>query len=209
MVGRRREPLLLLAGAALCMLLATAAWGCGGLTMDSAADRIGDQGFYYGLWADNVEVIPSHPTILPADFFDKKPAIARIPVDSQGQPLMMDPAKINRPLWVFADEVSLQSVADTIHAAQAANRPIVIVGAEESLVEEILRESSPWTAPADIPPARIGWSWLPWMASRLTAGQLGSASGWNPSSEERSAAYYQFLVESTLRLETVKHLPGS
>jgi len=178
--------------------------GCGTSSSQagSPVDQIAQQGLYYGLWAGSVEVLPARPTGLPARFFDKAPATARVPVDSQGQPTIMNPAKISKPLWVFADQVSLQSVADKIHAAVAADRPIVIVGADESSIEQVFGQTLNSHLSGDVPLALVAWSWLPWMTQHLTEGSLGSSSGSSLSTEQGQALYYQFLVNSTLRLDS-------
>ena len=167
--------------------------GCG-----DPVDRTAKQGFYYGFWVGNVEVAPSRPSDLPARFFEEAPATGRVPLDSQGLPVIMDPAKVKKPLWVFADQVSLQSVADAIHAAMAAQRPIVIVGADQSSIEHVFGQTVNSCLSSDVPVTRIAWSWLPWMVQHLTEGNLLSV--WNPATADGQALYYEFLVDSTLRL---------
>ena len=169
--------------------------GCG-----NTADQTAKQGLYYGLWAGNVEVVPARPTEFPARFFEKAPATRRMPIDSQGRAVVMDPTKMKKPFWVFADQVSLQSVADKIHAAMTAGRPIVIVGADQSSIEEVFGQTLDSHLSSNVPLTRTAWSWLPWMTQRLTEGSLLSA--WNPATAQGQALYYEFMVDSTLRLDS-------
>ena len=175
--------------------------GCGSSSStQNPADEIAQQGLFYGFWAGNVEVVPSQPSELPALFYEKAPATAAVPLDSQGRPVRMDPRKISKPLWVFADHVSLQDVADKVHAAEAAERPIVIIGAEQSAIEEVFGQTVDSRMSGDMPVTQIAWSWLPWMSPHLTEGQLVTATDGKPSTEEMRAKYFEFMVDSTMRL---------
>jgi hypothetical protein len=165
-------------------------WGCG------EASSVGP---LYGLWAGNVETLPSQPTQLPAVFFEEAPAAAAVPVGSQGRPLLMEPARINKPLWIFADQVDLQSLSDTIHAAQAADRPIVIIHADPSSIEDLFGRTTDTSTSND--PAYVAWAWLPWMTDPPTRSTLLIADNEDLSDEELQWKYYAFMVGSTLQLE--------
>jgi hypothetical protein len=194
LIAARRLCLLVLGITVVCTSILLLS-GCG-----NTADQTAEQGLYYGLWAGNVEVVPARPTELPARFFEKAPATRRVPLDSQGRATVMDPTKMKKPLWVFADQVSLQSATGKIHAAMSAERPIVIVGADQGSVEEVFGQTLDSRLSSDEPLTRTAWSWLPWMTQRLTAGSL--LSTWNPATAEGQALYYQFMVDSTLRLDS-------
>lgn len=184
--------------AALCMGVLMLP-GCGETaSARSELDQMWENGGCYGLWVGNVEVIPSRPAELPPVFFEEMPPTAAVPVDGQGRPLAMDPAKINKPLWVFANQIDIQNLSDKVHDAQTAGRPIVIFGAETNSIEQLFGQTSAWNSLA---PTETAWSWLPWMARPLTVGGMAIAPGEHLSSRDRQMRYYLFMVESTLRLE--------
>lgn len=128
-------------------------------------------------------------------FFEKAPTAAAVPLDSQGRPLVMDPAKVNEPLWIFADQIDLLSVSGKIHDAQAAERPIVILGADVSSIGKVFRQ------PIDTTPSaggsRTAWSRLPWMTQRPTLSSMLAVPDDSLSTEGQ---YYAFMVDSTVAL---------
>jgi hypothetical protein len=73
-----------------------------------------------GLWAGNVHTVPDRPASLP-DLFYKEPT---------------EPAELvmGEPLWVFANELSVESAAQAISAAPK-EQSIVVFGASEELCE--------------------------------------------------------------------------
>lgn len=113
-----------------------------------------------GYWSGNVETIPTKTSDL-SDFFYDGPTPSRAVLrDSNGMPLEMDPVRIERPVWVFGDEIDVASHADEVRMAKNDGRPVLFYGTHVSDATDALgleRQGESY-APLD----RLIVAWLPW-----------------------------------------------
>lgn len=87
----------------------------------------------WGLWAGVVETIPERPASLSASFYEVPSTSTTVHTDAY-----MDIGEIEKPLWVFADEVDLADCVDEIHQALGEGRPVVVAEASPQEVQELL-----------------------------------------------------------------------
>ncbi len=132
-----------------------------GITQDIA------DGWYYGFWAGNVEVIPEHSAHLP-DFFYSGPTPKPVPRTDQ-PPAFVDPTAINKPLWVMGDEVNPLDYTERIRAAAAAERPIMFYATTEEVAEAALGIKDNGSSSDSSPLSLQIRPWWPWQ----THGGLG------------------------------------
>ena len=150
-------------------------------------------GAYMGYWAGNVETIPAESKHLPDFFFSGPTPSVPIIRDGEGKPLQEDPSAVNRPLWVFGDEVRVGDYVDRIRQAMKDGRPILFyVTRVADAVSALQLKQQVWT---DTPLDRLIVEWLPWDNGR--DGTVNTVS-WNW--DFGPPMIFRMLVSATLSL---------
>ena len=162
---------------------------------ESTAQAIED-GWYFGFWAGNVEVIPERSAHLP-DFFYSGPT--PLPAPRTDQPsAFVDPTAINKPLWVMGDEVNPLDFQERIRAAAAADRPVLFYATTEEVAEAAMGIEDNGSGSSAAPLSLQIRPWWPWQAW----GGLG-IWGWGDAETEAEmsspAWVFRMLAQCTLQ----------
>jgi len=171
------------------------------------------QGQDWGLWAGNVEVLPESTMHLPPEFYTGPATPATAPDLPQylrdAGMSFKPPSEIEKPLWVFADEVDIDQVADEISAAREAGRPVLVVNVQSNAaaaalgvdIEGNVREGDVFRGQEAAPNLVVAW--IPWREYPLSLGPITPRGYWaspdvtipaNPDPE----TVYAFLAPATL-----------
>lgn len=157
-----------------------------------------DSGFYMGFWAGNVETIPVESAHLP-DFFFSGPTPSRAArTDGSGQAVQKDPAEINKPLWIFGDEVRIDDYLDRIRQAKQDQRPVLFHATSVTDAARALQVEA--EVGTDTPLDRLIVFWLPW---NTTADGLSGTWQWTGGGRSSPENVMLALVEASLEI------PGS
>jgi hypothetical protein len=134
------------------------------VSAEEQLQRMLDSGQFYGFWSGNVETIPARPAHLPDFFFAGPTPTTQVRVVG-GVAVRVDSSTIKRPLWVFGNEVDVESVADRIRKAKADGRVVVFCATPIAVIDRIMGLPNTGGFGAGTPLELQWYAWLPWLNS--------------------------------------------